>query len=64
MAVDAWMSARSLNVVVRDEGVGILPRTGGSGMGLGLALIVRLTRKLAIEETGHGMRVRMTFAIG
>ena len=64
VAVDAWMSARSLDVVVCDEGAGMLPRTGPGGMGLGLALMVRLTRRLAIEETEQGMRVRMTFAIG
>ncbi len=64
LAVDAWMSARSLNVVVCDEGGGMLPRTSTRGIGLGLGLIVRMTRKLAIEESEHGMRVRMTFAIG
>ncbi len=65
VAVDAWMSARWLHVVVSDEGVGMLPRAVPSGVpGRGLALIIRMTQRLEIEETGQGMRLRMTFAIG
>ncbi len=64
VAVDAWMSERSLNVVVCDEGGGMLRRPGGPGLGLGLPLIARLTRQLVDRGDARGMRVRMTFAIG
>lgn len=64
VTVDAWMSNQSLEVVVCDEGIGMLPRTDSPGLGLGLALIVRMTQRVALEETMPGVRVRMTFAIG
>jgi diguanylate cyclase (GGDEF)-like protein len=64
VTVDAWMSNQSLEVVVCDEGAGMLPRTDSPGLGLGLALIVRMTQRVALEETMPGVRVRMTFAIG
>jgi diguanylate cyclase (GGDEF)-like protein len=64
VTVDAWMSNQSLEVVVCDEGIGMLPRTDSPGLGLGLALIVRMTQRVALEETTPGVRVRMTFAIG
>jgi diguanylate cyclase (GGDEF)-like protein len=64
VAVDAWRSERSLHVVVCDEGSGMIPCAASAGLGMGLPLIARLTRQLVIEETGGGVRVRMSFAIG
>jgi len=65
IAVDAWMSDRSLHVLVRDEGGGMIPRAAGPGIGLGLGLllIARLSRQVVIEESARGTSVRMTFAI-
>ncbi|MEY2441646.1 MAG: hypothetical protein QOJ46_1072, partial [bacterium] len=66
ITVDAWVSERSLHVVVGDEGGGMVlrPPGPGSGLGLGLPLIARLTRQLVIEESTRGVRLRMSFAIG
>jgi hypothetical protein len=35
----------------------MLPRTDNRGLGLGLALIVRMTQRVALEETMPGVRV-------
>jgi serine/threonine-protein kinase RsbW len=64
VAVDAWMHERSLEVVVCDEGNGMLSRSDSPGMGIGLALIDRIAEELRFEEMRPGVRVRMTFAIG
>jgi serine/threonine-protein kinase RsbW/stage II sporulation protein AB (anti-sigma F factor) len=64
VAVDAWMRERSLEVVVCDEGNGMLPRTDSPGMGIGLTLIDRIAEQFRLEDVGPGVRVRMTFAIG
>jgi len=65
LAVQAWVHERSLEVVVCDEGVGMLPRTDSPGLGVGLALIGRIVDQLELQETiPSGVRVRMTFATG
>jgi diguanylate cyclase (GGDEF)-like protein len=63
VAVDVWMSERSLHVRVRDEGNGMIPRASRPGLGLGIPLISRLARQLVIEESARGTSVRMSFAI-
>jgi serine/threonine-protein kinase RsbW len=50
-------------VVVSDEGTGIAPRADSPGLGLGLALIARLTQRLEIGSNGlGGAKVTMAFA--
>jgi serine/threonine-protein kinase RsbW/stage II sporulation protein AB (anti-sigma F factor) len=66
VGVDAWIDERALEVVVCDDGVGMLPRADSPGLGLGLSLIARMTEHLEVEspDATRGMRLRMTFAIG
>lgn len=66
VAVNARREGRWLEVVVCDEGIGMLPRTDSPGLGLGLPLIVRVTEGLELEsmDAMPGVRVRMKFAIG
>jgi anti-sigma regulatory factor (Ser/Thr protein kinase) len=51
MEVAASVDDDVLRVVVRDEGLGILPRPDSPGLGLGLPLIATLTESL---ELGKG----------
>lgn len=64
VGVDARMHERSLEVIVCDEGNGMLPRPDSPGMGIGLVLIERIAERLRFEETRPGVRVRMTFTVG
>jgi len=63
--VGAWVRGRTLEVVVADGGHGMLPRTDSPGMGLGLALIARVTEHFEVMslDTQPGVRLRMTFAL-
>ena len=65
VAVEAWTAEGNLEVVVRDDGIGLAPRAHGSGTRLGLSLIAQLANRLALETSDppSGLRVRMTFAI-
>jgi diguanylate cyclase (GGDEF)-like protein len=64
VAMDAWMSEQLLHVVIADEGGGIVPSAASAGLGQGLPLIARLSRRLVIEESARGVRLHMSFPIG
>lgn len=68
MTVDAAGHACSLDVLVSDDGVGMVPRSVDSpGMGLGLRLMTRMSQQVEIASgpvASPGLRVRMTFPIG
>jgi two-component system, sensor histidine kinase PdtaS len=54
----------TLAVTVSDDGVGISPNMHREGLGLGLAVIGRLTSDLEITtQRPHGTRVHMRFSL-
>ncbi|MGH2839718.1 MAG: ATP-binding protein [Solirubrobacteraceae bacterium] len=65
VTVEAWLADGVLNVIVYDEGGGMLPRLDSPGLGIGLPLIAQMTDHLDIEDRdGHpGVCLRMTFAL-
>jgi anti-sigma regulatory factor (Ser/Thr protein kinase) len=64
LEVCASVEDRRLEIVVRDEGHGITPRTDSPGLGLGLPLIATLavTLELGKDDDDH-TEVRMTFGL-
>jgi stage II sporulation protein AB (anti-sigma F factor) len=54
VVVDAHLKADTLIVRVRDDGCGIRPNPGGRGLGIGLALIGRLSSGIKIEDHDEG----------
>lgn len=64
LEVRATLRDEKLEVVVRDEGLGIAPRADSPGLGLGLPLIASLTESVQLGR-GEDERteVRMTFPL-
>lgn len=66
MGVEAWQDdAQRLVVRICDEGSGLMPRPGTSGMGLGLGLMAQLADdfRIANREGSPGTVVSMRFAL-
>lgn len=62
MAITAALSDDHVELVVTDEGRGIVPRADSPGLGLGLPLIASLAESLELgSPNGHGSEVRMAF---
>jgi serine/threonine-protein kinase RsbW/stage II sporulation protein AB (anti-sigma F factor) len=54
----------ALAVVVRDHGIGLLPRTDSPGLGLGLGLMAQLADQCEIAtRAAGGVEVRLRFAL-
>jgi serine/threonine-protein kinase RsbW len=54
MSVGLELESRSLRVHVRDEGVGLGPRSDSPGLGLGLPIIAKLADGVAVEPGPDG----------
>jgi anti-sigma regulatory factor (Ser/Thr protein kinase) len=64
LMVESYRRKDEFVIVVSDEGPGISPRTDSPGLGLGLALIARLTHRMEIgPNQPAGARLVMAFAI-
>jgi serine/threonine-protein kinase RsbW len=63
ISASAYVQERTLDVVVKDEGRGLLPRDDSPGLGLGLPLMRQLSRTIRFEpgHGGMGTTVRMSF---
>jgi anti-sigma regulatory factor (Ser/Thr protein kinase) len=54
-----------IEILVCDEGRGMMPRTDSPGLGLGLPLVATLAERFEVQaRTGGGTRVLMAFATG
>lgn len=54
-----------LEILVCDEGRGMMPRADSPGIGLGLPLVATLAERFEVQaRTGGGTRVLMAFATG
>lgn len=64
LEVAAYVGDERLLIVVRDEGLGIVPRTDSPGLGLGLPLIATLAETLELgTDDDKRTEVRMTFRL-
>jgi anti-sigma regulatory factor (Ser/Thr protein kinase) len=62
LVVAVEVDGRELTVIVADSGSGITPRVESGGLGLGLPLILALTRRAEVgSREGGGTQVTMTF---
>jgi serine/threonine-protein kinase RsbW len=62
MRVHVAVRRREVEVVVEDDGRGMVPRADSPGLGLGLPLIAMLSEHLDVESVpGRGTRLSMTF---
>lgn len=59
--VDATIENGELIIAVRDEGVGMSPRTDSPGLGLGLPVIASVAKRLEVIPDEPGTRLRMAF---
>jgi serine/threonine-protein kinase RsbW len=61
--VAQWLADDTLEVLVCDDGRGMLPRHDSPGVGLGLPLVATLTDHFEVHaRSGGGTQVRMAFS--
>jgi len=62
--VNATVAADELWVIVSDTGLGLRPRLGSPGLGLGLAIIARLADGVdLVRPAAGGLELRMRFVL-
>lgn len=61
--VRAELTQEALVIVVRDDGVGMIPDLDRPGLGLGTSLISRLSKDATFESTENGTTVTMRFEL-
>lgn len=61
--VEATLTGDELVISIRDEGLGMRPRSDSPGLGLGLPVIASVAKRLEIlDDEGPGTRLQMAFA--
>lgn len=63
LAIECELHGGTLEVVVSDEGSGVLPREDSPGLGMGLALMAAVATSLQFDHDGAATRVHLTFEL-
>lgn len=63
LSLDAELHDGRLEVVVSDEGGGVLPRDDSPGLGMGMALMAAVATGVQLDHDGAATRVRLTFEL-
>jgi anti-sigma regulatory factor (Ser/Thr protein kinase) len=63
ISVRARTEPGALLITVSDDGIGMTPHIAGPGLGLGVALITRVSHEVQFESTDAGTTVSMRFLI-
>jgi serine/threonine-protein kinase RsbW/stage II sporulation protein AB (anti-sigma F factor) len=65
VVVQRLPDGEGIEILVCDEGRGMMPRTDSPGIGLGLPLVATLAQRFEVQaRAGGGTRVLMAFATG
>jgi stage II sporulation protein AB (anti-sigma F factor) len=65
VVVQRLPGGEGIEILVCDEGRGMMPRTNSPGLGLGLPLVATLAERFEVQaRAGGGTRVLMAFATG
>lgn len=57
----AWRERDRLDVLVADDGGGMMPKVDRAGLGLGISVITRLADEVRFDSSEQGTAVRMSF---
>lgn len=57
----AWREQDRLDVLVSDDGGGMMPKVDRAGLGLGISMITRLATEVRFDSSEQGTAVHMSF---